>query len=44
MSDGRIQFEYRGQMKSVGKNVSDDDAFAIVERIKREQKRVESVL
>lgn len=37
ISDGRIQFDYRGKMISIGGNVNEDQAFAIVERIRNQQ-------
>jgi len=34
MANGRIQFDYDSRMRSIGGNVSDDEAFAIVNRIR----------
>ena len=36
MSEGRIQFEYNSKMTSIGGNVNEDEAFRIVEGIRRQ--------
>ncbi len=36
MSPGRIQFEYEGKMISIGGNVDEDEAFAIVQAIRNQ--------
>lgn len=39
ISQGRIQFDYGGKMISMGGNVGENEAFAIVERIRGQQMR-----
>ena len=36
MSDGRLQFDYEGKMISIGGNVDEDEAFAIVQAIRNQ--------
>lgn len=36
MSEGRIQFEYNSKMTSIGGNVDEDEAFRIVDGIRRQ--------
>jgi hypothetical protein len=40
MSDGRIQFDYRAAMVSIGGNVEEDEAFRIVEGIRAGMEKV----
>jgi hypothetical protein len=35
MSSGRIQFEYKGRVVSIGGTIDEDEAFEIVHRIQR---------
>ena len=37
MSEGRIQFDYEGSMVSIGGNVSEEEAFQIVDGIRRQR-------
>ena len=37
MSEGRIQFDYEGSMVSIGGNVSDEEAFKIVDSIRSQR-------
>jgi len=37
MSEGRIQFDYEGSMVSIAGNVSDEEAFQIVDAIRRQR-------